>query len=63
MEPLLLNIPDAAVLLGVCEQTVWKWVYERRIGSVKLGRSRKIRRSEIERFISDNETPALQTDL
>lgn len=59
MEPILLDVPDAAVLLGVCEQTVWKWVYERKIGSVKLGRSRKIQRSEIDRFIAANETPAL----
>lgn len=35
IEPILLSVPDAAVLLDVCEQTIWKRVYERRIGSVK----------------------------
>jgi excisionase family DNA binding protein len=39
MEPMLLTVPDAAVLLGIYEETLWKWVYERKIGSVKLGRS------------------------
>jgi excisionase family DNA binding protein len=58
MEAILLNIPDAALLLGISSKCMWKWVYEGRIGSVKIGRSRKIKRSEIDRFISANEVPA-----
>jgi excisionase family DNA binding protein len=62
MEPLLLTIPDASVLLGVSDKTLWLWVYQGKIGSVKLGRSRRIKRIDIERFITAGYIPERQQD-
>jgi excisionase family DNA binding protein len=62
MKAMLVTVPEAAVLLGVSKQTVWTWVYRREIGSVKIGKSRRIRVSEIERFVSASEIPARQAD-
>jgi excisionase family DNA binding protein len=57
VEQQLYSIPEAAVYLGLSEKTVWDWVYMRSLASVKVGRLRKIRRSELERIIEENTTP------
>jgi excisionase family DNA binding protein len=54
VEKLLVSVPEAAVILGVSDETVWAWIYSKRIESVKIGRLRKIRLSEIERFMKEN---------
>ena len=58
VEPKLLSIPDAAIMLGISEPTLWKWVYKQWIESVKLRGCRKIRVEEIQRIIDDNVVPA-----
>jgi len=50
----LLKVSEAAKRLGVAEQTLWKWVYEHRIASIKMGRCRRIDTRDIAEFIRIN---------
>lgn len=54
----LLKVPEAAKALNVTEKSIWCWIYQRRIGIVRLGRSVRIKQLEIDRFISEGEIPA-----
>lgn len=58
MQPLIVSVPDSAVLLGVSKETMWRKVYSRQIESVKLGARRMIKMSTIEKLINDNTIPA-----
>jgi excisionase family DNA binding protein len=40
--PLLLTIPDAARLIALHRDTVWKMCYNREIESITIGRARRI---------------------
>jgi len=58
----LWNVRGVASVLGVREQTIRKWVCERRIPSVKIGGRRMFERDEILRWINDNRRPELRSD-
>ena len=58
---MLINIDDAARFLGLQPSTLRRWVYEKRIGYVKLGRRVLFRKEVIEQLIRDSEKPALRT--
>jgi excisionase family DNA binding protein len=46
----LLKIEEAAQILASSPRTIRKWIGERRLGSVKIGKSVRISASEIERI-------------
>ena len=48
---LLLNPEEAAEILGMSRSTIYKLITAGEIQSVKIGRSRRIPRQEIERFV------------
>lgn len=50
---LLVSYKQAADILGVCERTVQNLVYTGRLAFVKIGRTTRIRISELERFVDD----------
>jgi excisionase family DNA binding protein len=54
----LLTVPKTAGWLGISTKTAWKWVYERRIGVVRIGRTVRVKQSEVERLIAAGEVPA-----
>jgi len=57
----LLDVREAAQLLGLKPATLYQWAYERRIPVVKLfGRALRFRLSTIEKLIADSERPALR---
>ncbi len=56
----LLGVAEVAEILGVAVSTVYQWAYERRVRTVKLGRSLRFRQSDIEAFIKSCERPALR---
>jgi excisionase family DNA binding protein len=56
----LLTVAQVAEFLAVRTSTVYHWAYERRIRTVKLGRSLRFRQSDIEAFIKSGERPALR---
>jgi excisionase family DNA binding protein len=55
----LLNVNEAASMLGLKTSTLYQWAYERRIPVVKLfGRALRFRLSTIQKLITDSERPA-----
>lgn len=57
----LLKVKEAAVVLGVCERTLRKWIVERSVPYIRLPGGDLIRfhRSSLERFIARHEQRAL----
>lgn len=51
----LLNVREAAAILGLKPATLYQWVYERRIAFVKLGAALRFRLSAIEKLIAKSE--------
>ena len=58
--PLLYARPDAAVMLGTCVPTLRRWISQRKLASVKLGRRICVERSEIDRLIAAHRRPAIE---
>ena len=54
----MLTVGEAAEQLGLSPKTVWAWVYSRRLGFVRLGRSVRIPQATIEEFIEAGSIPA-----
>jgi predicted DNA-binding transcriptional regulator AlpA len=60
----LLDVHEAAALLGLKPATLYAWAYERRIATVKLSGPRgpvRFRLSTIVQLIEQSEQPALQS--
>jgi len=55
----LLDVNEAAALLGLQPSTLYQWAYQRRIPVVKLGRALRFRMSALLRLIEGSERPAL----
>lgn len=58
----MLTVAMAAERLGLKEPTIRLWVYQGKIGHVKLGRSVRIAEDEIARLIRENTIPARRLD-
>lgn len=56
----LLNVNEAAAMLGLKRSTLYQWAYERRIAHVKIGGALRFRLSAIEKLIAKSEVPALK---
>lgn len=50
MEPLAVDVPEAARLLSQDERTIWRWIASGALKSVKRGRSRRIRMDDLRAF-------------
>jgi excisionase family DNA binding protein len=57
----LLNVRDAATMLGLKPSTLYQWAYERRIAYVKIGGALRFRQSAIEKLIAKSEVLPLKT--
>jgi len=58
----LLDVHEAAEMLGLKPSTLYQWAYERRIPVVKLfGRALRFRLSTIQKLIVDSERPAIRS--
>ena len=58
----LLDVREAAAMLGLKPSTLYQWAYERRIPVVKLlGHALRFRLSTIQKLIADSERPALRS--
>ena len=49
----LLTIPEAAQVLSCSQAAIRKWVYQRRLPVVKVGRLTRLRQSDLEALIAD----------
>ena len=54
----LLTVPQAATEMGLSARTVWGWVYQRKIGVVRLGRAVRIPQKAIDDLIELGTVPA-----
>lgn len=59
----LLRIPEVAKRLGLKESTIRKMVFERRLPTVRIGRTVTIPEDFIERMIRENYRPALDPGI
>lgn len=57
----LLNVREAAAILGLKPSTLYQWAYERRIAFVKLGGALRFRQSAIEKLIANSEVRPLRS--
>ena len=57
----LLDVREAASMLGLKPSTLYQWAYERRIPVVKLGRALRFRSSTIQKLINASERPAIRS--
>jgi excisionase family DNA binding protein len=55
----LLDVKEAAAMLGLKPSTLYQWAYERRLPVVKLGRALRFRLSDLQALISKSVRPAL----
>jgi excisionase family DNA binding protein len=51
---LLLNVPEAAKVLGVSPWTLRQWLSQRQLPFIKIGRLTKLRPSDLQSFIEAN---------
>lgn len=56
----LYSVPEFANLLGVTVACVRRWLLERKIGRVKVGRLVRIPADELDRLITEGYRPAKQ---
>lgn len=47
----LMTVQEAASVLAVSQKTIWQWIYQRRIASTLIGRSRRIPTSAVQEFV------------
>jgi excisionase family DNA binding protein len=57
----LLNVREAAAILGLKPVTLYQWAYERRIAFVKIGGALRFRLSTIEKLIAQSEVRPLRS--
>lgn len=51
----MLSVKETADLFGVTKRTVFRWIKSGKIKSVKIGRTVRIKKSEIDRVIGEGE--------
>jgi excisionase family DNA binding protein len=56
----LLTVVEAAKALAMSEKSVWNFIYQRRITSVLIGRSRRIPASAVQDLVERGTVPAVQ---
>jgi len=54
----MLTVKECAGALGLTEATIRAWIYQRRLAYVKLGRSVRIPRDQIDKLLLENMIPA-----
>jgi excisionase family DNA binding protein len=54
----LLTVKESADQLGLSARTVWAWIYARKLGVVRLGRSVRISQTAIDDLIQAGSVPA-----
>lgn len=55
MQPLLLTIPDVAIQLGVCRQTVYNMIYREGLPSILVGRIRRVHPDSLSDWLKGRE--------
>jgi excisionase family DNA binding protein len=61
-EDQLLTVAEAAQLLALRPCTIRKWLYERRLPYVRLGRAVRLRKVDMERMVKENYSPVVRNE-
>lgn len=56
----LLDVSECAQRLGLKKSTIRRWIFERKIACVKLGKSVRIPEGEVDRLIRRGERPVIE---
>jgi excisionase family DNA binding protein len=56
----LMTVDEAAKVLLVSKNTLWRLVHARKIGSVHVGRQRRISKDAIREYLQRGEVPAVR---
>jgi excisionase family DNA binding protein len=56
-----MTVREAAAALAVTEAAIRKWLYQRRLRAVKVGRLTRLRRADVEAVIAQSLRPAAVT--
>jgi len=54
----LISVQEAATMLGLSAACIRAWIYARKLGHVKLGRSVRVPLEEVQRLIDQGTIPA-----
>lgn len=54
----LLSMADVCRILGISRNTLYSWLYQRKVACVKVGRLNKFHPYDIERYIKDHRVEA-----
>ena len=55
VQPLLLSVPDVAVILGVCRMTVYNYIYKEGLPSMLLRGVRRIHPDSLQTWLKKQE--------
>lgn len=55
VQPLLLTVPDVAIQLGVCRQTVYNLIYREGLPSILVGRIRRVHPDSLRDWLKGRE--------
>ncbi len=55
VQPLLLTIPDVAIQLGVCPNTVYNLIYNHGLPSIPLDKGRRVHPESLHIWLKDRE--------
>lgn len=58
MQEKLYSVEEVAEYLGVAKRTVERWIRARDIGSVLIGRKRRVRESDLAAYLAARAVPA-----
>ena len=54
----LMTVSETSQQLGVCESTIRKWIFSRKVGVCKIGRAVRIPSSTVSRLLQQGYRPA-----
>lgn len=57
---LAFSMREAAAALGICERSVWQAIKDGKLKAARFGRSVRIHRDELERFVREAESEVSQ---
>jgi excisionase family DNA binding protein len=61
LEPQMFTIKEASNFLNMSENTIRMWIWQKMIPSIKLGRSVRLKRSDLEQIIQSNRRDPVET--
>ncbi len=55
VQPLLLSVAEVAVVLGVCRQTVYGYIYREQLPTIKVRGMRRVHPDSLRRWLEERE--------